>query len=102
MAYFRTSDQHASQTKFATIPPLHDDEGPFIQAVCSIEDGKSSGMSEASTQRCISLREGDLITGIVDVTNERAHMVPEIRHKGRDDEKKALVRACVRPADHLT
>jgi len=102
MSYFRASDQHNSQAKFATIPPVEDGDIPFVQAVSSIGDGKTSTASEASTQCGISLREGDLITGLIDITNERAHMVPAIRRKDHENQKKDLVRACVRPAGHLS
>jgi len=102
MALFRSFDRHYTEHKFALIPAVYDDENPFIQAACSIGDGRDSSVSEASTKRGISLREGDLISGLIDITNERAHMVPEIRNKDREGDKKELVRACVRPAGHLS
>lgn len=54
----------------------------------------SSRFSGASARRrCTPLQEGDLITGTVDISHERAYMVSAIRSEAEDQkaEKKALV-----------
>ena len=50
----------------------------FPQAVSRPEDESVSGTPEASGQRSDSLREGDPITGVIDIANELAYMVPGI------------------------
>ena len=45
-----------------------------------------SNISEDSSRHGESLR-GDLVTGIVDITNERAHAVPPIRNEDSDGKK---------------
>ncbi|KAF9643409.1 hypothetical protein BDM02DRAFT_3132452 [Thelephora ganbajun] len=62
----------------------------FIQAAGSIEDGSIGSISETSSQRGESLREGDLITGIIDLSNEHAHMVSAIRNEDHASQRKAL------------
>jgi hypothetical protein len=77
MAYFRIDDKHISQSKFADIPAVGD-KGEFVQAPCSIEGRSTSSVLQVSSQHGESLREGDLITGIIDIANERTRMVPTI------------------------
>jgi hypothetical protein len=98
MARFCTDDQHISQDTFANIPAVYEGETTFIQAPRSTGGGSVRSISEASSQCGRSLREGDLITGIIDVTNERAHMIPA----NRAEEREELVCASVHSANHLT
>lgn len=100
MAYFHTDDKHVSQSKFADIPAIGD-IGKFIQAPCSVESRSTGSISQISSQYSKSLREGDLITGIINITNERAHMVPAIQDASCSDEKEALVSAYASFVDYL-
>ena len=73
-----------------------------VQSVSSTQDRSTNGTSKASSHRGDSLREGDLITGFVDITNERVYMVPGIGSEDRAEEKKEMVRAYSHPVGHLT
>ena len=63
-----------------------------------------SGTPEASGQRGDSLREGDPTTGVIDIANELAYMVPGIRGEDHAGEKKEMARATTwsHLEDHLT
>lgn len=63
--------------------------------------GTSSQVSGVSTARSDWLREGDLVTGIINVTHERAYMVSAIRNPERAEEKARLVCVNLSPADNL-
>ena len=73
-----------------------------VESASSTQDRSSNGTSKASSHRGDSLREGDLITGIVDITNERVYMVPGIGSEDCAEEKKEMVRAYSHPVGHLT
>ena len=60
---------------------------------------KSADDPSASGQRGDSLEEGCLVTGIIDITNERAYMVPSAQDKDKDE---AMVRPYLCLAGHLT
>jgi len=100
MTYFNTNDKHISQSKFADIPSIGD-IGKFIQAPCSIESRSTSSISQIHSQHSESLQEGDLITGIIDITNECTYMVPTIQDASCSDEKEALVCAYAHLVDYL-
>ena len=62
--------------------------------MCQLKGSLWSGHSTThgstkSAKRGIRLEEGDIITGVVDITHEHAHMIPAIRVDPR--EKEALV-----------
>jgi len=88
-------DGHLSQAGFAHLPGIGDTVPEVSQLKGSIESGNASiHASPKSIKRAIRLEEGDLITGVVDITHEYAHMIPAIRaHKVDSDEKKLLVSA---------
>jgi len=58
-----------------------------------------NGVQEAFSRRGDSLQEGDLVTGTIDIANERAYMVAPNNRAGRDE---ALVRVCLFLTDRLT
>ena len=93
------NEKHIPRKKFASISSV-DDANTFIQAP-SIEDAASPGtISEVSSRLGDSLQEGDLITGIIDIANECAYMVPPVEGKGRNRENKAMVCARSHLAGH--
>jgi hypothetical protein len=73
------------------------------QAASRPEDG-NVGTPEALGQHGDGLGEGDLVTGIIDIADELAYMVHEIRSEDHDREMKEMVRATTwsHLADHLT
>jgi hypothetical protein len=62
------------------------------QAASRPEDG-NVGTPEALGQHGDGLGEGDLVTGIIDIADELAYMVHEIRSEDHDREMKEMVRA---------
>lgn len=93
MSYFRSDTKHLSRKKFRNLPAIGNIPA-VIQAPSS--DDNASSISELSSGYGESLREGCLITGAIDITNERARMVtmaPGIKNEDRAGEKENLVRA---------
>ena len=85
-------DGHVSQGGFAHLPGIGDTVPEASQLKASIKSGSTSThASRKSIKRAIRLGEGDLITGIVDITHEYAHMIPAIRAKAGSREKESLV-----------
>ena len=74
MSRFNADTKQLSQKKFADLPRIGEIPG-FVQAPSSLEGGSASDVSEISTNRGNSLQEGDLVTGTVDIANQRVHMV---------------------------
>jgi hypothetical protein len=101
MLSFHTQDELISEKEFAGTPSAHD-MIVSVQSVSSTQDRSTNGTSKASSHRGDSLREGDLITGFVDITNERVYMVPGIGSEDRAGEKQEMVRTCSHPVGHLT
>jgi len=100
MSRFRTADKYISQKGFAHLPDVGDNIPGVSQPEGSLESGStSSRVSGISNRRTSQLQEGDLITGTIDVTHERTHMLSMIRGEDREDEKKAMVCACLSPTD---
>ena len=92
MSRFLVEKEHVSQPRFTRIPPVGGAPA-VVQALCSLGGGSERTPSFYSSQHGASLDEGDLVTGTVDISHERAHIVPAIRDGKRNAEKKALVRA---------
>ena len=82
MVMFRRRGFHDS-LKLATLPEETQIKG-------SLDGDASSHVSAAFSRGDIRLEEGDLITGTIDISNERVYMVPPIQDSNRMDEKKAL------------
>ena len=87
----RVRDKHLSQKGFAPLPTIGDIPG-FSQAIGSLDASSSSSRASAvSTRRGARLREGDLITGTINVVNERAHIVPAAWSSKHAEEKTKAV-----------
>jgi len=92
MSRFRVTDGYTSQKGFAHLPKVGDSVPGISQPRGSLDSGSiSSRFSGISSRRAAQLEEGDLITGTIDITHERAYMLPPIQDEDRADEKKALV-----------
>jgi len=91
--------------RFSPLPAL-DGLGWFVQPPASgdVSDDTpdQDNIPDSALKRAASLKEGDLVTGTINVTNECAHMLPAIRNVDRIQEKKLLVRRYLPPVDHLT
>jgi hypothetical protein len=101
MSSFHTQDKLISKKGFAGTLSARD-VVVSVQSVSSTEDESTDDSSKASSHRGDSLREGDLITGFVDITNKRVYMVPGVGSEDRAEEKKEMVRASSHPVGHLT
>ena len=69
---------------FATIPS--------VSGLPMLSQSTDGYIAESSRRHSDLLAEGDLVTGVVDTSNEQAHMIPAIRNPASAKEKKALVR----------
>ena len=77
---------------FAHLPKIGDSVPGEPQPRSSLDSGSvSSRFSGISSRRAAQLEEGDLITGTIDITHERAYMLPAIRDEDHTEEVKALV-----------
>ena len=100
MAFFRIADGHISQARFSRLPAVCGME-VVDQTPCSLESRSEASVSRSPSRQGVSLDEGDLVTGIVNIADDRAHMVPLIEDEGRSRERKASVRANLHPVDYL-
>jgi len=73
----------------------------LIQASPSVSDVSDAG-SEISIGTVKSLGEGDLVTGIIDITNVRTFMVPPVKNWDREKGKNDLVRVYLHLVHHVT
>jgi len=95
MSRFRTADKYISHRGFAHLPDVGDNIPGVSQPEGSLESGSTSGrILGVSGRRVSQLQEGDLVTGTIDITHERVHMLSMIREEDRAEEKKAMVCVC--------
>ena len=92
MSRSRVTDGYISSKGFAHLPRIGDSVPGESQLRGSLDSGSvSSRFSGISSRRAAQLEEGDLITGTIDITHERAYMLA-ICDEDRTEERKALVR----------
>lgn len=93
MSIFCARDNHLSHVKFRDLPEIGDIKA-VIQPSPSIDGwSPASSVSEISLNNTASgLREGDLVTGIIDLANVRTQMVSIAKNKYRSEEKSQVVR----------
>jgi hypothetical protein len=92
MSEARVTAGYISQKGFAHLPEIGDSIPRESQSRGSLDSRSTSArFSGISSRRAAQLEEGDLITGTIDITHERAYMLPTIRDEDRAEEKKALV-----------
>lgn len=85
-----TKNRPLSQEVFVSLPVIGSIPG-YRQPKGS-RDSTTSRLSGASaSKRGELLREGDLVTGTINVVHERAHMVPTVRNPNRQGEKAEIV-----------
>ena len=99
----RVTAGYISLKGFAHLPKIGDSVPGVSQPRSSLDSGSiSSRFSGISSRRAAQLEEGDLITGTIDITHERAYMLPAIRDEDCAEERKALVWICLFLADNPT
>ena len=91
MSKFRTEDGRVLQEGFSSFPRVGNVVPGLAQSKGSLDESTSTCVSEISSHRLSLLQEGDLITGMIDISQERVHMLPAIRDDDRAAEKQALV-----------
>lgn len=92
MSNIRPSDNFISQKGFAHLPEVGNSVPAESQEKGSLELGSTTGrVSGVSVRRQSKLQEGDLITGTVDISHERAHMLSAMRDEKHEREKRFLV-----------
>lgn len=100
MSRFYTADSRCSQHAFAFLPKVREDTPGVPQLKGSLRLGSAPSHT---TGVCVShLQEADLVTGAIDITHERVHMLPATRDDNRAGEKKDMVCAYLSPADNRT
>jgi len=98
MSKFRITDSYVSQKEFARLPKIGDSAPQELQPRGSLDSGSiSNRLSGISSQCAAQIEEGDLVSGTIDITHERAYMLPVILDEDRAEEKKALVRTYFSP-----
>ena len=86
-------DRHISQKGFARLPKVGVVPSvPQLKGSLDLGSGDTtSHLSAMSSRRTSRIEEGDLITGTIDITHERAHMLSAIQDPNRTLEKSELV-----------
>ena len=74
--------------------PVGDMNEP-VQALRSTKDVGVDGAQEASSRHGDSLLEGDLVTGTINIANDRAYMVVPHRNMDKGGKNGAVVRVCL-------
>ena len=92
MSKFRAEDGRVLQEGFLSLPKVDEVVSGSAQSKGRFDGSTSSCVSELSSHRLSLLQDGDLITGTIDISQERLHMLPAIRDDDRAAEKQALVR----------
>ena len=76
MSKFHAEDGHASREGIASLPNVGDPVPGLAQPKANLDGSMSSRASGISDHWLSLVQEGDLITGTIDISHERAHMVP--------------------------
>jgi len=101
MSRFQIDQRHWTQLALANIPGI-DGLDHYLQPRATPEPCNMDGaIPGATVKRAASLNEGDLVTGFIDINNQRAHMVSAIRNEGHALEKNELVHIYPFLADYL-
>jgi hypothetical protein len=92
MSGSRITGGRISQKGFAHLPKIGDSVPGEPQPRGSLDLGSvSSCFSGISNGRAAQLEEGDLVTGMIDITHERAYMLPAIRGEDRVEDWSVLL-----------
>ena len=89
MSKFR--DGHVSQKGFVSLPKVGDAVPAISQPKGSLDFMSVSSHASSTSRHRSMLPEGDLITGTISVSHERAHMLSAIQDSNHTAEKEDLV-----------